>query len=151
MAATARAYGGSFMSEKSTQPNDKNNLVIDFVKTFISPLFISILFFYVNGIQSSMLLLKNDLCDEIRDIRLEVKDMRHDMLTHFQNDEIHTPKSIVLTRPEFTIYQEMRAQQMDGFAKKLLYIEEKMDKQYSISFDNNRLLKQMSTFKEKQQ
>ena len=31
---------------------------------------------------------------------------------HVTNDEIHTPKSIVVTQPEFKIYQEFRSKEM---------------------------------------
>lgn len=35
------------------------------------------------------------------------------LFKHLTNDEIHTPKSIVLTRPEFDLYQQMRQRQME--------------------------------------
>lgn len=39
---------------------------------------------------------------------------------HMTNDEIHTPKDIVITRPEFLIYQELRSKEMNTLKDMLI-------------------------------
>jgi len=41
------------------------------------------------------------------------KDIDDKLFRHLTNDEIHSPRSLVVTKPEFLIYQEMRDKQMD--------------------------------------
>lgn len=61
---------------------------------FITPLLVTIALFMLSGIQSN------------------IKQIDDKMFKHLTNDEIHTPKSIVVSKPEFTIYQTMRDKQM---------------------------------------
>jgi ACR3 family arsenite efflux pump ArsB len=35
------------------------------------------------------------------------------LFKHLTNDELHAPRTIVVTKPEFMIYQRMRDQQME--------------------------------------
>lgn len=39
---------------------------------------------------------------------------------HLTNDDIHTPKMVVVTRPEFEIYQQMRDRQMQDIKEAVL-------------------------------
>jgi hypothetical protein len=34
------------------------------------------------------------------------------LFKHLTNDELHAPRSLVITRPEFSLYQEMRSKEM---------------------------------------
>jgi hypothetical protein len=47
-------------------------------------------------------------------IQSTVKGIDDKLFKHLTNDEIHTPKSVVVTRPEFNIYQEMRNKEMEN-------------------------------------
>lgn len=61
---------------------------------WITPVMITIGIFILGGIQST------------------VKDIDTKLFRHLTNDEIHCPKSVVVTKPEFNIYQEFRQKQM---------------------------------------
>ena len=61
---------------------------------YFTPILITIGIFILGGIQST------------------VKDIDTKLFSHLTNDEIHCPKSIVVTKPEFEIYQEFRQKQM---------------------------------------
>ena len=47
-------------------------------------------------------------------VKEDLKDYNTKVFTHLVNDEIHTPKTIVITKPEFLLYQEMRSQEMSN-------------------------------------
>ncbi len=52
--------------------------------------------------------------DEIKSVRTDLKDLSAKIYLHQTNDEIHCPKSVVVTRPEFQIYQEFRNKEMQS-------------------------------------
>lgn len=61
-------------------------------------------------------------------IKSDVKDINTKMFSHLTNDEIHTPKSIAVSKPEFTIYQQMRGQQMDALENNIREIKDMLKK-----------------------
>lgn len=50
------------------------------------------------------------------------------LFKHLTNDEIHTPRSVVLTRAEFAIYQDFRNKQNDDLKASLCRIEALLQK-----------------------
>ena len=61
---------------------------------FITPILVTIGLFMMNNINA------------------KVEDIQQKLWTHLTNDEMHSPKSIIVTKAEFSIYQEMRQRQM---------------------------------------
>lgn len=43
-----------------------------------------------------------------------VSDTNQKLFKHLTNDELHCPRSVVVSKAEFAIYQEMRQRQMEG-------------------------------------
>jgi hypothetical protein len=65
---------------------------------WITPILVTIALFFLVSISN-----KVDSIDE-------------KLFKHLTNDEIHTPKSIAISRAEFSIYQDLRAKQMEDLA-----------------------------------
>jgi len=57
------------------------------------------------------------------------------LFKHFTNDEMHTPRSLAIMRPEFQMYQAMRDQQMADI--KNLVIDIKADLKCALKEKNN--------------
>ena len=45
------------------------------------------------------------------------------LFKHLTNDDMHAPRSLVVAKPEFDIYQQMRNSQMDAVEKSLTEIK----------------------------
>jgi hypothetical protein len=58
----------------------------------------------------------------------DVKEMRLEISHHLQNSELHVPRSTVVSKDEFVIYQAMRDKQMSDLSCSLARIEDKMDR-----------------------
>jgi hypothetical protein len=58
----------------------------------------------------------------------DVKDMRIEISHHLQNSELHVPRSTVVSKDEFVIYQAMRDKQMVDLSCGISRIEDKMDR-----------------------
>jgi hypothetical protein len=50
-------------------------------------------------------------------INSKINNIDEKLFIHLTNDEMHTPKSIVISKAEFSIYQEMRKNQMENLEK----------------------------------
>lgn len=68
---------------------------------YVTPLLLSVCIFWMQGIDKS-----------IDKVDLAVKETNAMVFKHLTNDEMHTPRSIAVMKPEFTIYQSMRDQQV---------------------------------------
>ena len=73
---------------------------------------------FVVGIYVSMI---NNGLNEVKE---SIKCLDSKMFIHLTNDEIHTPKTIAITRAEFDVYQNMRDQQMSDMKELLLEIRQ---------------------------
>ena len=80
---------------------------------FLTPLLITIAMFMINTIEH-----KVDRIDE----KVEVLDAK--IFKHLTNDELHAPRTLILSKPEFEIYQQMRNKQMDGVGQVLIEIKQ---------------------------
>lgn len=49
----------------------------------------------------------------LTNINARLGDIDGKLFRHLTNDEVHTPKSVVVTRAEFEIYQHLRDNQME--------------------------------------
>lgn len=68
---------------------------------FITPILITICLFYLNSIDR-----KVDCIDD-------------KLFKHLTNDDLHPPKTLIVTKAEFVIYQDMRQRQMDEIRNSL--------------------------------
>jgi len=73
---------------------------------FITPILITITLFMIGNIDHKI----NQIDDKL--------------FKHLTNDELHAPRSIVITKPEFSVYQEWRNKQMDSIDKSVCEIKE---------------------------
>jgi hypothetical protein len=72
---------------------------------YLTPILVTIALFMIGGMRSDMTKVETSLSAQISSVDIK-------LFKHLTNDEIHTPKSIVISKPEFTIYQTMRDKQM---------------------------------------
>lgn len=90
---------------------------------FITPILITIALFMLGSIDR------------------KVEDIDQKLFKHLTNDDIHTPKDIVVTRAEFNIYQNMREKQMcdlrDGLNSRIDGLRGSMDRVISL-LDNKK-------------
>ena len=85
------------------------------VFSLLTPVMLFIMAFYLNGLRD--------------DIRL----MKTDISNHLQNAEIHIPRSTVVSKDEFVIYQSMRDRQMADIKDSLIRLEEMIQKTHERS------------------
>jgi hypothetical protein len=89
---------------------------------FITPILITLCLFLLNGIERKV----NDIDDKL--------------FRHLTNDELHSPRSLVVSKAEFNIYQEMRQRQMndirDILSQRIESLRLSMDKIIGILEDN---------------
>ena len=84
--------------------NNKCNPLLEYLR-LLTPLGILILGFYINSVKS------------------DIKEIDSKIFKHLTNDELHAPRSLVVTKPEFLIYQDMRDKQMTDIKKSVDKIE----------------------------
>ena len=72
---------------------------------WITPVLVSIAIFILGGIKADL-------------TKIDEK-----MFKHLTNDEVHCPRTIVVTKPEFQMYQAMRDKQMEDLKDYLIRIE----------------------------
>jgi hypothetical protein len=60
----------------------------------------------------------------IAGIKSDVKDINEKLFKHLTNDEIHSPRSMVVSQQAFTLYQTMRDNQMADIKLTLSEIKE---------------------------
>lgn len=75
---------------------------------------------FIVGIYVSMI---NNGLNEVKE---SIKCIDNKMFSHLTNDEIHTPKSMAITRAEFELYQSMRDKQMMDMKELLIEIKQKI-------------------------
>jgi len=61
-------------------------------------------------------------------INSKLSDIDSKLFRHLTNDEIHTPKSIVMTRAEYGIYNDAQEKCISRVYEELRAIREKLDK-----------------------
>ncbi len=61
-------------------------------------------------------------------IRSDITEIRNELFHHLTNSEIHSPKSLIVTRAEFDIYQIMRDKQMSDLKDGIIRIEKLLQK-----------------------
>lgn len=77
----------------------------------------------------------------ISDIKATTHEMDSKIFRHLTNDDMHTPKSIIVTKAEFSIYQEMRQRQMDdlrvGLNARMDAVKSSVDKVIMLLGEND--------------
>ncbi len=63
-------------------------------------------------------------------INSRLSDIDTKLFRHLTNDELHCPRSVMVTKAEYNIYQTMRDRQMLDIKEQLSRIECNMDKRY---------------------
>lgn len=89
---------------------------MDWLK-YVSPILLTINLFLLSGIQG-----------EISGVKSDIKDTNSMLFKHLTNDEMHCPRSITVTKPEFAIYQSMRDKQMNDTKDGIDRIENLLEK-----------------------
>lgn len=123
-----------------------NNIVFKVIQILVVPFFIFGLGVYVkqvdnnintniNNVKEQINIFRNDTDKQLCSYRNELKDYDDKAWKHFTNDEMHTPKSIVLTKAEFNIYQELRGREMSDL-KELIITQTKEIKQSVSNLEN---------------
>lgn len=93
---------------------DKNNKrQFSEVFRWITPVTITIGIFILGGIQST------------------VKDIDIKLFRHLTNDELHPPKSCIVDKTEFAMYQKLRDSQLDKIDESICEIKEMIRNLYS--------------------
>jgi hypothetical protein len=92
---------------------------------------------YVNQVNSNIGSVKEQIKTYKQDTDLkfcqystEIKDFNDKVFKHMTNDEIHTPKSITISKAEFQIYQEFRGREISDL--KNLVVENNKEIKNSI-------------------
>jgi hypothetical protein len=93
------------MLPESSSKNGNGGGMIFKVLQISVPVLIFVLGVYIHQVDNNITAVKSD-----------AKTNYELVFKHLTNDEIHTPKSISLTRPEFAIYQQFRDKQMTDLA-----------------------------------
>lgn len=60
----------------------------------------------------------------ITDVKEAIAKVQEQLFHHLTNDDIHTPKNIVVSQAEFKVYQEMRATQMETLSLGITELKE---------------------------
>jgi hypothetical protein len=66
-------------------------------------------------------------------IMRQLEDIDAKLFKHLTNDEMHCPRSITVTKPEFLIYQSMRDKQMDEMRDGINRIENLIERHVEAS------------------
>jgi hypothetical protein len=66
-------------------------------------------------------------------IMRQLEDIDAKLFKHLTNDEMHCPRSITVTKPEFLIYQSMRDKQMDEMRNGINRIENLIERHVEAS------------------
>ena len=64
-------------------------------------------------------------------INSRLSDIDSKLFKHLTNDEMHSPRSIMVTKAEYSIYQTMRDRQMADIKEQLSRIECSIDRRYA--------------------
>lgn len=62
------------------------------------------------------------------DIKTQLTCIDEKMFKHLTNDEMHSPRSLIITKPEFEMYQSMRDKQMNDIKDSMSRIERNLEK-----------------------
>lgn len=74
-------------------------------------------------------------------INNKVDQIDEKLFKHLTNDEMHTPRTLVITRPEFDIYQELRQRQMVDIKESLTEIKNDNNKAHDLIMERISKLK----------
>ena len=88
---------------------------------FITPLMLLI-------ISAFLAYLISDFTNFKVDIKGQLSCIDQKIFTHLTNDEMHSPRSIIVTKPEFMMYQQMRDRQVEDIKDSLERVEKILDK-----------------------
>jgi len=83
----------------------------------VTPILVTIMLFMLQGLNG-----------EIGGIKGDLKETNMMVFKHLTNDELHCPRSVTVTKPEFLIYQNMRDKQMDDIRASNIRIEGLLEK-----------------------
>jgi hypothetical protein len=101
----------------------RSKSLLDYVG-YLTPIFLFVMGLYVNEIRQN----NNMVLAKVNDI--DVK-----LFKHLTNDELHGPRSLMMTKVEFELYQKFRDQQMGELKadlvdiKKMLLTHDAKDKE----------------------
>jgi hypothetical protein len=84
--------------------------MLESLRNSVTPVLITIGIFYLGGIKS------------------DISKIDDKLFRHLTNDEIHAPRTMVVNKSEFEIYQIMRDRQMTDLKDITCRIEAKVDK-----------------------
>lgn len=95
---------GGKVLERMVQQNAENSWVGWF--RFVTPILVTIALFMISNIQH-----QNEASH--KEIMNKVDSIDDKLFKHLTNDEMHCPRTLTMSKAEFSIYQEMRQKQMD--------------------------------------
>lgn len=95
----------------------------DSVLKYALPIMLFVLGVYIRQVDSSINLVRSELKDYKMYTCETMKEYSDKMFKHMTNDEMHAPRSMVITKPEFAIYQELRNDQMKELREGMLRIQ----------------------------
>ncbi len=105
------------MNQVNTQKNWMEYLRL------ITPILIFILGVYVNQVDRNIEAAKKESHDSVVRIEATLNDINEKMFKHLTNDEIHTPKTIVMSKAEFSVYDQMRGQQITDIRQSIVELK----------------------------
>lgn len=79
----------------------------------VTPILLFLLGLYINTIKT-----------DLGYIRADIADTKNQVFHHLTNDELHAPRSLVVLKPEWDIYQTMRTKEMLAFSQQLAAVAE---------------------------
>lgn len=85
----------------------------------ITPVFLLLISLLLGGVNSN-------LCN----LREMLKEMDRKLFIHLTNEELHPPKTAIVLRAEFEVYQRMRDRQVLDVKEDLMAIRNLLEKQY---------------------
>lgn len=88
-----------------TETNGNRKMIEIF--RWITPIAVTIAIFVLSGLRS-------DVSNFKTDIKFQLTAIEDKMFKHLTNEEIHCPRSSMVQKAEFDLYQKMRDKQMDS-------------------------------------
>src|SRR5574343_1662025 len=92
---------------------------------FLTPMLVTVAIFILGNIMS------------------KVNSIDEKMFKHLTNDELHCPRSIMLAKSEFDIYQNFRSKEMLELRDEITEMKKNQLEHFKISYENNMKLQQL--------
>lgn len=70
--------------------------------------------------------------NEVANINSKVNDIDSKIFVHLTNHDLHTPQSLIVTKAEFLVYQNMRDKQMADMKEIMVNIEKMMERHVEV-------------------